>query len=555
MGDFLDKDKLVIPLAIFAITMFLAISVQQGDGAYYTADILSVQSGRWTGSVHPLWEFGHLMLRPAGLVVGNIIQTAVPSSWQWTPYMQVYGGLIALSTIASAVLTVVLFRLGRLLQTPTKSLIALTVGFCWAGSFLSCAKGAHPYIMSLLWIGLGLYLQTASAVRGDRQLSGKRFAAIAGCIALVGLWWFPMVLAAPAVAAVPVIIQSRSRWSEAFKLLVVAGVAVASLEVAGSWLAGNRSLADFAAWVADTNQHRQTKLWMRAISGFPKLLLHPGDSNILIKRYLLHDSYNPVSLVELAWKAGVPLMAFYVFSLLVAMAAWIHKPARPWLALLSISLGPMLLFSVTLFEPSSPERFLCVLPFLFATIAVAVQGTRLSAFASAGMAAFLVAMIGINAFQMVPEIAQREQRLQAKLREYRALAKPGDLVLIAVSEPLIDVAETRPFDPLRRGSEIAVHQLLLPNSVQIERWRFYFARRVLETWNQGRDAWFLKDTLASQPEPGSSWVEGDDPRLSWAELQKFLHGFALDATRGEYVLLLRTLENERRLRELLREGA
>jgi hypothetical protein len=332
----------------------------------------------------------------------------------------------------------------------------------------------------------------------------------------------------------------------------VAGIVVTAGELAGAWFPGINTPREFDAWATSTNQHRQTKLLLRAVTGLPKLLLHPGGGNILLKRYMLHDPYNPVSLGDIVWKAGLALAGFYLFSLAVMVASWLHRPARPWLVLLLASLGPILLFSVTVFEPSSPERFLCVLPFLFAVLAVALQGQNQFQKPFRWLAtAFLAGMVLVNAFEMVPQLSQREQRLQTQLRQYRTVAQPGDLVLIAVGEPLIEVAETRPFDPLRRGSDIAVHQLLLPNSVQMEDWQFYFARRVLATWNHDSEVWFLAGTVAERPEALSSWVEGDDTRISWAQLQAFLHRFALAPEERGYVKLERTPDNEQHLLRML----
>ena len=539
------RERLAPPLAIFLLTMLVAISLQQSDAAYYTADIISVRAGAWTKPFHPLWEFGHLLLRPTGFALSQVADQVIPSGWGWTEYMRVYGCLVAVSTVASGGIVWLLHDMGWLLGLRGWPLALLTVGLCWGNAFLSCAKGAHAYMASLLFLTLAVYLQVRWVAAGKTKLSAGGFAAVAGSIALSGLWWFPMVLAAPAVALIPVLVQSRRRWREAFLLLTVAGFAVAAGELAGAWLAGIRDTKQLAVWITSTNQHRQSKLWLRAITGVSRLMLHPGTSNIVMKRYLFHDPYNPAALWEVLLGTGGRLAAFYLFGAITMALTWVNKEARGWLALLGAAFLPMLLFAVTLFEPSSLERFLCVLPFLFAALAVGWQGRApYSAACRAALAVFLAIVLLVNAPEMAPAISSGEQRLQTQLREYRENAQPGDLAVTVVSEPLLAAAETRPFDPLNHGAPIAAHQLLLPNSVQVETWQRYFARRVQATWEAGHEVWFLSSALAGRPEKASEWVEGDDARISWAKVRAFTGLLQFDAPKGGYVKLARSSQNE-----------
>src|SRR5262249_1855457 len=40
-------------------------------------------------------------------------------------------------------------------------------------------------------------------------------------------------------------------------------------------------------------------------------------------------------------------------------------------------------------------------------------------------------------------------------------------------------------------------------------------------WDSGGDVWLSRRLLAEAPPPEGAWVEGDDARVSWAEIRRF----------------------------------
>jgi hypothetical protein len=143
---------------------------------------------------------------------------------------------------------------------------------------------------------------------------------------------------------------------------------------------------------------------------------------------------------------------------------------------------------------------------------------------------FFLVMLGSNVLVMArPILWQEHARLLARVEGLQGRLKPNSRVFHVRDEV---AALSRDF-PLRGERDaLPLEGAAAPGLKDSARWREDLSKRIVAVWDAGGDVWFAHRLLADKPRPESNWVEGDDPHLSWRDLQAFFQALETDETVG-----------------------
>ena len=264
------------------------------------------------------------------------------------------------------------------------------------------------------------------------------------------------------------------------------------------------------------------------MSGCSRLFLELGSAGILLKRFLFKDPYNPVSVAELVLRVLWQIALFWSFILMTAVGASRSALGRRLLKLALLAVLPMLLFAMALFEPSSPERFLPILPFLLLALAAGWEAAKARATRMAAIV-FVALLPIINGPAMLAGGATEGRRSKERLEEFRRYAGPGDLLTEPVlTDALQTFCNVAPFDPVNFPRPIWMESIVTVAMANTADWRRRFGESVLDAWQRGAETWVTKAALADRPPASTYWVEGDDPRVHWRDLPDFLRRLDYD---------------------------
>jgi hypothetical protein len=522
--------------ALLALTTLAITSAPEiGDTLVYVNSIRDFQIGHWTTQFNPLGEFGHLLWRPLGALLAPIFTAVVPDAVAWNAKLKIGYGLIVLNEAAAVFAAAVFFQMARRISGSSAVAALIAAGLVWANGFLLYTKAGTVYVF-------GTAIEIAAIwvlVQSEENASAARPLISGALLGIAALCWTPFALTVPAAAAIPWAIGKRtSRANLRTWVMVAAASAVVYLIVlmGGAWLSGVKSPPELLAWIFQAEHGlMQNRKALRAVSGLARLLFDLSNDGLLLKRFLLKDPFNPVTLFDLIRLSLWKIALFYTFLLALALAAARFASGRRMLAVLVIAAAPMLMFAIFLFEPSSPERFLPVLPFLLLTLAASwkPQGSGETKIPGGKWApwvggALLAALIPINARAFIGSGTQQDRLAIAQLRDFSQAAAPGDLLVsVLIREPVNVLIEQQPFNPVRRGLDVATYQVF-GTVGQWASWRTDLARHVLAQWESHKDAWITKWAMRDRPPAPMGWVEGDDPTVRWREIPEFFEQFDFD---------------------------
>src|SRR4029077_17839781 len=117
-------------------------------------------------------------------------------------------------------------------------------------------------------------------------------------LALGVLLWLPYVLLVLAVVAA-IYLLSPGGTAERLRATAIATASCALIGM-GSYVAaaganGIRSIPAFASWISKSSHGISRPGLTRVIIGLPRSFVHMGTDGREVRRYLVHDSLNPVS--------------------------------------------------------------------------------------------------------------------------------------------------------------------------------------------------------------------------------------------------------------------
>lgn len=517
----MKKAAPLIILIVFVACFWMTSPKYIGDTIRYVGDVMGHAEGQKT----QFWEFGHLLWRPWGYVGHSVFGSSYRQWFGDTPGQVVARFLINTTSICSALALVFLLFLLRKVARPWIA-VAVVFALSCAVSFLNYSHAGAPYVPGLMFSALALWLLTKAA---DAPSGGRVYAILAGVsFAFACALWFTFCLTGLGMVAVPYVwtsgdtkVKDQERGPR-LKLiayfLVALGVSTLLLFSAGAAVEGIRSMSDFMRWVREAdNGWAQSKTAMRAITGLPRSVWDLGHDTVYLKRWLFSDPYNPARISTLVFSLGTKLALFYLGVGAVIWALW--RGRRAILVMLLAAGVPLVLFAILLFEPSSPERFLPVFPFLFLGFAAVLDRARRHLIPSALIVALLAGTTLVNLRENINissnnQVAVTKTRVQALDRQ----VQPGALVMVVgLTDDLYTVPAANPLDNSLSTGRFRVRDTVVLASRNTARWRTEFAQRAQEQWAQNKEVWVSERFLAPRPKDSWWWVEGDDRRVRWSE--------------------------------------
>jgi hypothetical protein len=465
------------------------------------------------------WDFGHLLWRPLGLLLFKIFRLLSSRVIGPDPAHNVMFLLMAVNFVAGLVSAVLLYLLIDLLTNRHWLAVFVAACFIFSNGLLNFTQTGSSYIAALAFLIAGLYL----LLKGKGDLSKRN--AIAGglaCAAAVTMW-FPFVPVVPATLLAPIALFGSARRLKlpiiyagaAFSVAVLAAYAVVMVAV------GVHSVADFREWMAvATHGVRQSGL-PRMLFGFARSFIHLGNDGVLFKRFLLHDSLNPVSALDLVRFSLWKLMLFYVAAAAVLLGLLL-KSARRMLVLLLLTALPLIAFAIK-FDGGAVERYLPLYPVIFLALGWVLAQSQLPRVVKIMPVLFFCVAILVNSSVMARVVLDRQkEQTSGRVQAVVPKLKPNSwLVTTHLQDDLVNFQANFPFEPINRHNTYHVYPLVVLNSDQAARWQEEFAANMLKAWSRGGDAWLSARMLSAKPEPHWNWVEGDDPRVKWDDIYKF----------------------------------
>jgi len=470
-------------------------------------------------SENSFWDFGHLLWRPLGLLLFNIFHPLSSLAIGPDPAHNVMFLLMAVNFIAGLVSTILLYLLIELLTNRRWLAVFVTACFMFTNGLLNFTQTGSSYIAALAFLIAALYvllkdkgnLSTVNAIAGGLS-----------CAAAVTMW-FPFVLVVPATLLAPLVLFGSIRPLKSSLIYAGAAFSVATLAayLVVTMAIGVHSVADFREWVAVSSHGVRQSGLPRVVFGFARSFIHLGNDGVLFKRFLLHDSLNPVSALDLVRFSLWKLMLFYV-SVAAMLLGLLLKSARRMLVLLLLAAVPLIAFAIK-FDGGAVERYLPLYPVIFLAFGWVLAQSQLPRVVKIMPALFFCVGILVNSSVMARIVLDRQmQRTSERVQAVVPKLKPNSwLVTTHLQDDLVNFQASFPFEPINRHNTYHIYPLIWLNSDQAAKWQEDFASNTLKAWEKDGEAWLSVRLLSAKPEPEWNWVEGDDPRVKWHDLYKF----------------------------------
>ncbi|HEX8068923.1 MAG TPA: hypothetical protein VF546_03160 [Pyrinomonadaceae bacterium] len=544
---------------VYLAATWLTAAVFMGDTLYYADSVLGMTGGRITPATfdprgnYSFFEFGHLLWRPVGwlcyLAFGALARRLCGGDARQAAVFL----LVALNWAAGLCCVLLLRRVLGYVARREWVIVTAAVGFTCAYAFLNFTQSGSSYVPALALYLAGLLVLLRG---GERVTKPLRTALGAGvCFAGAVCLWFLYVWAVPAALAAPLVLfgdDVRRRRLFVYGALVSGGLTV--LLYVGAVVGGLHltQLAQVKAWVASSGHGLDNNRGvLQVVFGLARTFLSVGRDNVLFKRFLLHDPYNPVTAFDLVRLSLWKLALFYLAAGAAGLLLLGEGRGRRVLVLLLLGAGPVLLFAA-LWQGTPPERYLPLYPVAFMALACALDAERRRAPLKTVLLAFVLALVCVNAAALsTAALGRRQAAMSARTAELVPLLK-SQSVVVEVKEELKDLQWEFPFHPLNRV--LTVYSAVSIGDAESARWREAFARRATEAWAAGGDVWLSRRLLEPRPRAASYWVEGSDPGITWAQVNAFFGQFEQGQAVGDadgFVLLARTPRNENALRALV----
>ncbi len=525
--------------AIYLLATLFTAPLFLGDTADYVDSVLSGVE---------FWEFGHLTWRPAGWLLFQAFEPL--ARWLVGADVQAQVALIfiAINLIAGLACVLLLRALLSCFNVREWAADAATVAFIFSQAFLSYTQTGCSYIPGLAFLLLGLFILAKNADREDRTL---RTAILAGLAFATSLsTWFLYLWALPAALALPLVFGAdRRRWKLVLQTTLALCLFTAIAYSAALAHLGIYNLTDLKAWIASSSHGMKIGGASRVVFGLPRSMISLGNDGLLFKRFLLHDPFNSVSALDLfrlsLWKLGL----FYLFALSIVAGLFRNSQGKRLAALMALNAIPVLGFAV-FFDGGSMERYFPLYPAFFLSLAfVLSSGARwLKTVALTFIAVILLTNI---AFLASPVIDRHQETVAARISELQPLKPASRIFTLNQQDELLNFYRSFPFNAVNQQGGLNVRPVLAIGTEQIDRWREEFAAQSIASWQSDGDVWVSNRLFAERPRRDWYWVEGDDRRVGWKDLNEFFSQFEIARQAGGedgFSLLGRSEKNEQLLK-------
>ena len=540
-------------LATYLLVTWFTDADFMGDTVDYVSSIILMRQGE----DRSLWEFAHVLWRPFGWLFSLLV----------TPLTRIFVGdnehanvtlqLLIVSWFAGLLMVFLSYRLLRFLTHQEWVANVVTIAMIFSQGFLVHAQSGAAYVPGLALLSLGIYILVR---HGDEPVRPIPIALLAGA-ALAGsiCFWVTYVLAVPAALLSPLFVLGFNKKRRRL-VLITAVVCVGVTGLAYAFALSQRGIytfSGFRSWMAASADAAFIPRGglPRMIFSFARAFISMGNDGMILKRFLSHDPFNPVSLSEVLrlslWK-----VALFYFSLAAMTFNLLRvKVGRQVLGLLIIGMLPTMALALLL-EGGAVDRYLPVYPFVFLSLAYSLSNSRSwRGLNIAAMAFFIAAAITNISVLATPVLNRQQEATAARVRDLQPRLVPGSLLLTAnLRDDLVNFNRSFPLHPINLDQvhPVKVGSIIAPGAENVSRWRKDFATSVLNAWNLGVEVWLSRRVLSPTPRSEWGWVESDDPRVSWTDIYTFFSQFEMGQSLGGedgFVLLLPSPQNEKILKD------
>jgi Predicted integral membrane protein len=520
-----------VPPAVWGLAAFLAITALihvhvTGDTPEYAGAVFDrLQTGR---DAPAFWDAGHLLWRPLGYLISALRLRLWPTD-AGAMLRVVSHTFIALSLLGGAACAVVLPTWLRQIGVSAWGAFVATLTLVTTNAFLDYYSGGTAYIPGLSFILLGLYLLSAEVPSRLRSVAGG------ASLAVAVLLWLPFVLALPGALLVPVVLVG---WQRARARAVA--IATASCATVGllTYLAvvvhlGIHSVHDFAAWLSGASHGVTTINGLpRAIVGFSRSFLNIGTDGAALKRFMLHDPFNPVSLGDLiplrVWKIAL----VYAVALTMLVTIW-RSAWRRRLLFCGLLAVPVLAFAVA-WQGGDTERYLPLYPAFLLAIGACLSLPRRS-IGRVIVELFVVVAVVVNtSAHSKLAFAAEERGIVSRAGAFSPeRLPPGSIVVMpTLTDRTISYFLSGAQDTTKIHGDFRFYPLVQQGADNSSRWREDFAAKTLDVWNAGGRVWVSARVLTERPRSDWGWAEGEDRGISWPDFRRFFTTLTLGTAIG-----------------------
>jgi hypothetical protein len=491
-------------LALLALVYCLTSAAEWGDTQVYVSSVLDAVR---TGNKAPLFEFGHLLWRPLGFLIYQVL----PASLWGSPETTASFGFLLINLIAGFACALFFFKIALLVSGRIWIAFVTAAAFLCANAFLNWGQTGSAYIPGLALVSAAFWILLEAVY--SRTISKSKVIAAGVCLALSALIWFPYITVSAGIAAILLFLnvsrhEFRRRLAWAALLTATTVIILALVFGFAIRIQGIHSSSEILTWVTDSSHGIHPSIVIpRFVMGFPRSFLSMERDGMMFKRYLVHDPYARVSLIELVGVSLLRLAIFYSFLGYVIFRTIANPGGRPFLLVCVFAAVPLLFFALFLFDSGPSERYLPFYPFLLLLIAFALSQIRNRYLL--GLMTGLMILASVSHLWMRSFVRTRAQdkAVIAALSELKGRVNDRSIVWVPLTaDPALIFAMSRPFHPLNQPKRFPVRQLILAGTDRARLWRQDFSRLSLEALNQGGTVWVSNHLLAPAPQRDWNWT-------------------------------------------------
>ena len=505
--------------AVYIFATWLTRSAFQADTPEYVGSISEHIQGRYVN----FWEFGHLFWRPIGWLAFRVFGSVAARFIGSDQRLQITLVLIVVSWLCGSAASLLLLALLRVYDARGWIPQLVATSFIFSNAVLNYSRSGSSYMPGLCLLILSMYLIAREAENPSNNIGSQVCAGLAlgGAVSL----WFLYILAVPVAIALPFVSGSsnktRFRLSVGTLFFFCLSITLAYVGVLMHLRLSNA--ADVMAWARASSHGIEIRGLSRSIFGWSRSFIYMGDAGRTIKRYLLHDPFNPISAWGLIglWPELLKLGLFYMTLFSIAVGLGHSSRGRMSLTLLTLGTLPVLGFAIY-WQGGDLERYLPLYPAFFLLLSLSLVDLKAPHWTKAIGCLFILFVVLTNAVNLRSSVI-RDSQTQVESRVNGLIPHLKDESLVVLSnnmDDLVEFSRNFPFSPDNRSDALQLYPLLLAGAPDAN-WREEFASHALSTWQAGGDIWISRRLLHQAPEENWNWVEGDEKQVSWSDFASF----------------------------------
>jgi len=504
------------PLVIYILAAWLTAPLNIGDTPVYVDAILRVVNGGSTrfwdqGGFLSFWEFGHLLWRPLGWLAFKVLKPFVDTDLragvtQALLFLNWLFGLLAVFSLQGLV--------NQVCERPWAALVA-TTALIFSNAFLNYVQSGCSYVPGLALLMFGFYLMVRATSEQSRWKAIIAGVVLAGAVGM----WFPYSCAVPAALVLPLVFLGISQLqlvtvatvSCALAGILIYGVAIAAL--------GLGSVSEIRQWArSSSHEVTENRGVARVAFGIPRSLINMGADSVYFKRFLKNDPYNPVGLFDLARRSLWKIAYAYLFLFALVAGTFGVRRGRGLFSVFWIGAVPVIGFA-WLFAGGVLERYFPLFPLIFLSLGFCVSAHEVKRGWRYIALSFVLVTCVVNGVALSKRVVGRETEATAgRVRELVPLVSENTRVFVPPQDQLWGGAGRLQFE---QQTNFHVDPVAILGTAQVSQWKSDFARTTLAAWDQQNDVWIAQRFLSEVPRSEWNWTEGEDPRITWADLHKF----------------------------------